>query len=91
MVFIHDQTCVYPEMWMIYLMTSLVWLVFALYFNQMSHPMMFLTSHLRTMRMRDQTKFQYISVPYGLVIFPLRVPLRLLQLADLQELVVHYS
>ena len=57
----------------------------------MSHPKIFPTIHLRTMRMRNQTKFQYISVPYGHVIVPLRVPLRLLQLVDIQELIAPYS
>ena len=72
-------------------MTSLVWLVFALYLNQMSHLTIFLTSRLRAMRTRNPTKFQYISVPYGHVIVLLRVPLLILQLVDLQEPVAPYS
>ena len=76
---------------MIYYMTSLVWLVFALYVNQISHMTMFLTSHTRTMKKRNQTKFQYISVPYGHVLVPLHGTLRILQIIDLQELVSLYS
>ena len=67
-VFLHYQTCVQPEMWMIYYMTSLVWLIFALHLNQMSHQTMFLTRHPRKIRTRNQTKFQYISMPYVHVI-----------------------
>ena len=72
-------------------MTLLVWLVFALHLDQMSHPKMFPTSHLRTTRTRNQTKFQYISVPYGHVLITFRVPLRIFQLVDLQEPVAPYS
>ena len=32
---------------------------------------MFPRSHIRTMRTRNQTKFKYISVPYGHVLVPL--------------------
>ena len=56
---------------------SSAWLVFALYLNQISHPKMFLTSHLRTMRTSNQKKFRYIFVPYGHVLVPLHVPLRI--------------
>ena len=52
---------------------------------------MFLTSNMRTMRTRNQKKFRYILVPYGHVIVPLRVPLRILQLVDIQEPVATYS
>ena len=51
---------------------------FDLYMSQMSHQTMFLTIRLRTMRVRNQTKFQYISVPYGQVLATFRVPLQLL-------------
>ena len=64
---------------------------FALYLNQMSHTTMFLTSHLRTIRTRNQTEFQYISVLYGHILVTLRVPLRLFRLVDLQESVAPYS
>ena len=75
-----------------YLLDDVTGLVFfALYLNQMSHPTMFLTSHLRTMRKRNQTEFQYISVLYGHVLVTLRVPLWLLWLVDLQESVAPYS
>ena len=45
------------------------------YLNQMSHPTMFPTSHMRTKRTRNQTKIWYIIVPYGHVLVPLCVPL----------------
>ena len=69
--------------------TSLVG--FFLYLNQMSHMTMFLTSHMRKKKTRSQKKFQYISLPYVHVLVTLSVPLRLLQLVDLQELVSPYS
>ena len=64
------------------------WLVFDLYLNQMSHPKIFPTSHLRTMRTRNQAKFWYIFVPYGQVIVPLRVPLRLCGLLIFRNLLL---
>ena len=57
----------------------------------MIHPTMFLTSHLRMMGTSNQTKFQYISVPYGHVIVPLHVPLRIFQTVYLQELDAPHS
>ena len=72
-------------------MTSLVWLVFALYLNHMIDPMMFPKIHMRTTRTRNQTKFKYSSVPYGHVLVALRVPFRILQLVGLQEPVAPYS
>ena len=75
-----------------YLLDDVTGLVgFALYQNQMSHLTMFPTSHLKMMRTRNQTKSQYISVLYGRVIVTLRVPLRILQLVNIQELVAPYS
>ena len=46
----------------------------------MSHPTMFPTSHLMTKKKRNQTKFRYIIVPYGHILVPLRVTLRLCRL-----------
>ena len=46
--------------------------------------------HLRMMSTINQTKFQYISVPYGHVIVPLSVPLSIFHFVDLQELVAPY-
>ena len=40
---------------------------------------------------KESEKNPYIFVPYGHVIVPLCVPLRILQLVDLQELVDPYS
>ena len=51
----------------------------------------FLTIHMRMMRTKNQTKFQYISVHYGHVPVTLRVPLWILQLVDLHGLVAIYS
>ena len=45
------------------------------YLNQMSHPTMFPTSHMRKKRTSNQTKIWYIIVPYGHVLVPLCVPL----------------
>ena len=56
---------------------SSVWLIFSLYLNHMSHPTMFTTSHLMTMRTRNQTKFRYIFGPKGHVLVPSHVKLRL--------------
>ena len=72
-------------------MTALTWLVFSLYLNQMSHPTILLTSNLRTTRTRNQTKLRYIFGPYGHVLVPLLVPLRILKIVDLQEVVTPYS
>ena len=47
-------------------------------------------SHMMTKRLRNQTKFRYIIVPYGQVFVLLRVPLRILQLIDRQEPVASY-
>ena len=49
-------------------MTSLVWLVFALYLNQMSCQTMLPTIHMRMIRTKNQTKFRYISVLYGQIL-----------------------
>ena len=76
---------------MVYWMKTLVWLVFVLYQNYMSHPMVFPMSHLRTTMTRNQTKFLYIFVLYGHVIVLFCFPLQILHLVDLQELVAHYS
>ena len=46
---------------------------FAFHLNHMGHLKMFPTNHLRTMKNRNQTKFKYISVPYGHDIVPLNV------------------
>ena len=73
------------------------WLVFALYLNQTSHLPMFPTSHLMTTRTRNQTKFRYIIGPYGHILVPLRVPLRLCSLLIFRILLllihtsVHFS
>ena len=56
---------------------SSVCLVFSLYLNQMSHPTMFPTSNLMKKRKRNQKKCWYIIVPYGHVLVPLSVTLRL--------------
>ena len=63
-------------------------LVFALYMNQMSHLKMFPTSHLMTMRTRNQTKFRYIFVPYVHVLVPFRVPLWICILLILRNLLI---
>ena len=42
---------------MIYYIKSLIWLVFALFLNQMSHKRIFPTIHLRNMRTTNQTAF----------------------------------
>ena len=52
---------------------------------------MFLTSHLRAIRTRNQTKDTYNFMAYGHILVPLRVLLRILQLVDLQEFVAPYS
>ena len=72
---------------------SSAWLIFALYLNQMSHPTMFPTSHMVTMRMRNQTKFWYIFVPCGHVLVPLRVPLWIFSLLIFSNLffLIHTS
>ena len=64
------------------------WLVFALYLNHMSHPKMFLTIHLRTMRKSNQTNFRYIFVPYGHVIVPLSVILQICILLIFRKLLL---
>ena len=72
-------------------------LVFALYLNHMSHLTMFPTIHLMTKRTRNQTKFRYIIVPYGHVLVPSRVTLRLFSLLIFSNLLlfihtsVHFS
>ena len=82
---------------MVYWMKTLVWLVFVLYQNYMSHPMVFPMSHLRTTMTRNQTKFRYIIVPYGHVLVPSRVLLRLLILLIFRNLllyihtIIHFS
>ena len=63
-------------------------LVFALYLNQMSHPKMFPTINLMTKRTRNQTKFWYIFLPYGHVLFPLCVSLRLFSLLIFRNLLL---
>ena len=57
----------------------------------MSHMKIFLTSHLSTIRTRNHTIFRYNFVPYGHVLVPMHVPLRILQLVDIQEIVAPYS
>ena len=52
---------------------------------------MFLMSHIRTRRTRNQTKDRYNFVLYGHVLVPLHVLLRILQLVDLQDFVATYS
>ena len=54
---------------------------------------MFPTSHLMTMRTRNQTKFWYIFVPYGHVLVTSRVPLRLCSLLIFKNLllIIHTS
>ena len=52
---------------------------------------MFLTRHLRKIRARNPTKDKYNSVPYGHILVPLHVTLRILQIVDLQEFVAPYS
>ena len=68
-------------------------LVFALYLSQMSHPTMFPMSHLMTKRTRNKTKFRYIIVPYGHVLVPSRVPLRIFSLLTFRNLLllIHLS
>ena len=44
--------------------------VFALCLNQMSHTEMFPMRHMMTKRTSNQTRFQYIIVPYGHVLVP---------------------
>ena len=41
--------------------------------------------------MRNPTKDKYNSVPYGHILVPLHVTLRILQIVDLQEFVAPYS
>ena len=65
---------------------SIVFLVFALYLNQMSCPTIFPTSHLMTKRMRNQTRFRYILVPYGHVLVPPCVILRICGLLIFRDL-----
>ena len=50
---------------------------------------MFPTSHLMTKRTRNQTKFRYIIVPYGHVLVPSRVLLRLLILLIFRNLLLY--
>ena len=72
-------------------------LVFALYPNQMIHTKMFPSSHLMIKRKRNQTKFRYIIVPYGHVLVPSRVTLRICSLLIFRNLLllihasVHFS
>ena len=63
-------------------------LVFTLYLNHMSLPTMFLTSHLMTMRTMNKTKFWYICVPYGHVLVPFHVTLRLCSLLVFRNLLL---
>ena len=56
------------------------WLLSALYLYKMSHMTMFPTSHLSTMRTRNQEKIRYIFVLYGHILVTSRVPLRLCSL-----------
>ena len=64
-------------------------LVFSLYLNQLSHPAMFPTSHLMTKKTRNQTKFWYIIVPHGHVLFPLCVTLWLCILLIFRNLLIY--
>ena len=48
----------------------------------------YLTSHLMTTRTRNQTKFRYIFVPYGYVLVPSRVTLRLRNLLIFRNLLI---
>ena len=54
----------------------------------MSHPTMFPTSRLMTNRTRNQTKFWYIIMPYGHVLVPSRVPLRICSLLIFRNLLL---
>ena len=63
-------------------------LVFVLYLNQMSHPMMFPTSHLMTKRTRNETKFRYIIILYGHVLVPSFVTLLLCHLLIYRKLLL---
>ena len=53
--------------------------------------MMFTTGRLSTRRTRNQTKGRCNCVPYVHVLVTLRVPLRVLQLVDIQEFVAPCS
>ena len=68
-------------------------LVFTLYLNKMSHPAMFPTSHLMIKRTRNEKKCRYIIVPYGHVLVPSRVPLRICSLLIFRNflLLIHTS
>ena len=80
-------------MWIIYYMTTLVWLFFLSYLNHMIHTTMFPTIHLRKSSTRNQMKYRHNFVPYGHILVPLHVTLRLFSLLICRNvlLLIHIS
>ena len=75
---------------MIYYMTSLVWLFFCLLPESDESSENLFDKSSENDEDEESDKFHYIYVSYGHVLVTLRLPLRILQLVDIQELVAAY-